>query len=151
MTRAPRSASWRVQNGAAMACSRLTTAMPSRGRTLFVCMFISGSCCCRLKNCLWRRVHPGRRRWAKRCAGSPTPLAGITPLPRSGPFPLQPSGQAAQVIGFTQAPDAADQYTRLVVAARAGEGHQAAELVLQLGAAQGVARIALGLVHGAAQ
>ena len=28
MTRAPRSASWRVQNGAAMACSRVTTVTP---------------------------------------------------------------------------------------------------------------------------
>src|SRR6185295_15216022 len=32
MTRAPRSASWRVQNGAAIACSSVTTVMPSRGR-----------------------------------------------------------------------------------------------------------------------
>src|SRR5438045_5976369 len=31
MTRAPRSASWRVQNGAAIACSSVTTVMPSRG------------------------------------------------------------------------------------------------------------------------
>src|ERR1051326_1938653 len=33
MTRAPRSASWRVANGAAMACSTETTVMPSSGRT----------------------------------------------------------------------------------------------------------------------
>ena len=32
ITRAPRSASWRVQNGAAIACSSVTTVMPSRGR-----------------------------------------------------------------------------------------------------------------------
>ena len=32
-TRAPRSASWRVQNGAAIACSSVTTVMPSNGRT----------------------------------------------------------------------------------------------------------------------
>src|SRR5688572_5339137 len=31
MTRAPSSASWRVQNGAAIACSRVTTVMPRRG------------------------------------------------------------------------------------------------------------------------
>src|SRR5215210_1514592 len=31
MTRAPRSASWRVANGAATACSSATTIMPSRG------------------------------------------------------------------------------------------------------------------------
>src|SRR6185436_17042818 len=31
MTRAPRSASWRVQNGAAMACSSVRTVMPWRG------------------------------------------------------------------------------------------------------------------------
>ena len=31
MTRAPRSASCRVQNGAAIACSSVTTVMPSRG------------------------------------------------------------------------------------------------------------------------
>src|SRR5918998_1900712 len=32
MTRAPRSASWRVANGAATACSSATTVMPSKGR-----------------------------------------------------------------------------------------------------------------------
>src|SRR5215207_10497220 len=32
MTRAPRSASWRVAKGAATACSSATTVMPSRGR-----------------------------------------------------------------------------------------------------------------------
>src|SRR6478672_1189081 len=32
ITRAPRSASWRVQKGAAIACSRVTTVTPSRGR-----------------------------------------------------------------------------------------------------------------------
>src|SRR6185436_11793663 len=31
MTRAPRSANWRVANGAAMACSRVTTVMPASG------------------------------------------------------------------------------------------------------------------------
>src|SRR5438874_6845896 len=31
MTRAPRSASWRVANGAATACSTATTVIPSRG------------------------------------------------------------------------------------------------------------------------
>src|SRR5436309_14283157 len=40
MTRAPRSASWRVANGAAMACSSVTTVSPLRG-----CM--SGSTKCR--------------------------------------------------------------------------------------------------------
>src|SRR6186713_459399 len=34
MTRAPRSASWRVQNGAAIACSSVTTVTPSSGRTM---------------------------------------------------------------------------------------------------------------------
>ncbi len=33
MTRAPKSASWRVQKGAAIACSSETTVMPSSGRT----------------------------------------------------------------------------------------------------------------------
>ena len=32
MTRAPRSASWRVQKGAAIACSKVTTVIPSKGR-----------------------------------------------------------------------------------------------------------------------
>src|SRR3982751_3593778 len=32
MTRAPRSASWRVQNRAAIACSSVATVMPSSGR-----------------------------------------------------------------------------------------------------------------------
>jgi hypothetical protein len=42
ITRAPRSASWRVQNGAAIACSRLTTVMPSNGRACLggVCRFV---------------------------------------------------------------------------------------------------------------
>src|SRR5689334_25115320 len=35
MTSAPRSAMWRVQIGAATACSSATTRMPSRGRTIF--------------------------------------------------------------------------------------------------------------------
>src|SRR4051794_37215452 len=33
MTRAPRSASWRVAKGAAMACSSVTTVIPVRGLT----------------------------------------------------------------------------------------------------------------------
>src|SRR5215212_3779645 len=36
MTLAPRSASWRVVNGAATACSRETTVTPSRGRLPFI-------------------------------------------------------------------------------------------------------------------
>src|SRR5918998_3014039 len=36
MTRAPRSASWRVAKGAATACSRETTVTPSRGRLPFI-------------------------------------------------------------------------------------------------------------------
>src|SRR5206468_8158992 len=43
MTRAPRSASWRVQNGAAMACSSETTVMPSRGLDFSV-MLCAMSC-----------------------------------------------------------------------------------------------------------
>src|ERR1700756_1863653 len=35
MTRAPRSASWRVAKGAAMACSRVTTVMPVKGCMAF--------------------------------------------------------------------------------------------------------------------
>src|SRR5215211_6444914 len=41
MTRAPRSASWRVAKGAAIACSSVTTVMPLSG-----CMFpVSGFAC----------------------------------------------------------------------------------------------------------
>src|SRR5215212_5257598 len=36
MTLAPRSASWRVVNGAATACSKETTVTPSRGRLPFI-------------------------------------------------------------------------------------------------------------------
>src|SRR5678816_1574272 len=43
MTRAPRSASCRVQNGAAIACSSVATVMPSSGRIVWIPPSVSGN------------------------------------------------------------------------------------------------------------
>src|SRR5258705_13810916 len=43
MTRAPRSASWRVQNGPAITCSSATTVTPSSGRMSYCLLFRSYS------------------------------------------------------------------------------------------------------------
>src|SRR5580704_10167927 len=62
MTRAPRSARWRVARGAATACSMETTVIPSSGRASIPLDLVSGGTPLhdRAPHILWRvRVHVG--------------------------------------------------------------------------------------------
>jgi len=52
---------------------------------------------------------------------------------------------------MAQVPDPLDQPARLLVAARPRESQQAAKLVFQFGAAEGIARVALGFVDAPVQ
>src|SRR5690606_19883399 len=63
--------------------------------------------------------------------------------------PYVPSDQRVQIVDLAQAPDLLDQRLGLIRAARTRELHKTPELVLQLGTAEGVARVALGFVDGA--
>src|SRR5690606_19998073 len=65
--------------------------------------------------------------------------------------PYVPSDQRVQIVDLAQAPDLLDQRLGLIRAARTRELHKTPELVLQLGTAEGVARVALGFVDGAVQ